>query len=400
MQAVEHPIAAEELMAFLDGELPVERAAAVHTHVTACETCQRRRAELRDVSNAVTAWEVGDAPASLRPPLLPSANDSQWSLASWLFGSGYKVAAFAGVCVSALVIALAMVAPLRVRDAASSEGSLGRSARAYATPATPPPAAVERATSGHMGQETAKPAATAPMIARTARLQIVTSAFDSVRPAIDRIVAETGGFVGQVDFSAPNAESRSLNATVRIPVQRVDAALASLRRLGSVLEESQNGEDVTDQVVDLDARLANARNTEKRLTDLLQKRTGDLSDVLAAEREVARVREEIERLDATRKQLGQRVTYASVTLHVTEERRSSLNLGPLSIPTQLRNAIVDGFTSAFQSGLDASLFIARVGPPLAFWLLVLGWPAVVLARRLKTSPVLAALFGRPLSGQK
>ena len=76
---------------------------------------------------------------------------------------------------------------------------------------------------------------------------------------------------------------------------------------------------MTEQVVDVEARLSNARNTEKRLVDLLQKRTGDLADVLAAEREIARVREEIERFDAQRKNLERRVTYATLNLEVTEE---------------------------------------------------------------------------------
>ena len=90
-------------------------------------------------------------------------------------------------------------------------------------------------------------------------------------------------------------DARSLRATLLIPANRLDAALPSLKAIGFVLEESQGGDDVTEQVVDVEARLSNARNTEKRLVDLLQKRTGDLADVLAAEREIARVREEIER---------------------------------------------------------------------------------------------------------
>jgi uncharacterized protein DUF4349 len=49
-------------------------------------------------------------------------------------------------------------------------------------------------------------------------------------------------------------------------------------------------------VVDIEARLANGRNTEKRLGEVLRNRTGKVSDVLEVEREIARVREEIERL--------------------------------------------------------------------------------------------------------
>jgi hypothetical protein len=74
-----------------------------------------------------------------------------------------------------------------------------------------------------------------------------------------------------------------------------------------VTEETQNGDDVKEQIVDLDARLKNARTTEARLNELLRTRTGALADVLAAERGVAARAREIERLDAERRNLGERI---------------------------------------------------------------------------------------------
>lgn len=98
---------------------------------------------------------------------------------------------------------------------------------------------------------------------------------------------------------------------MRVPAGRLDEALTAIKAAGEVIEESQGADDVTEQVRDLDARLANSRNTEKRLNDLLLKRTGELADVLAAEREVSRVREEIERLEAQRKNFDRRLTSLS-----------------------------------------------------------------------------------------
>ncbi len=59
----------------------------------------------------------------------------------------------------------------------------------------------------------------------------------------------------------------ALNATLRLPAAQLDAALAPLRRLGHVHDESQRGEEVTQRHVDIEARLANAPNTEQRLTE-------------------------------------------------------------------------------------------------------------------------------------
>ena len=139
----------------------------------------------------------------------------------------------------------------------------------------------------------------------------------------------------------------------------MDQALTALRSLGRVSDESQSGEDVTDQMIDLDARLTNARNTEKRLTEVLKNRTGDLADVLAVEREVARVREEIERLDAQRKTLEQRVSFATVTLTVTEERQAQLDTGGVPVHCQLRNAFVEGLQAAYESALSVAIGLLR-----------------------------------------
>ena len=225
------------------------------------------------------------------------------------------------------------------------------------------------------------------MIARTAMLKIVAADFDRVRPAVDRILAEMSGFVGRVDVSGERGTARALHATLRVPGDRLDAALGALRNLGQVIAESQGGDDVTEQVVDLEARLSNARNTEKRLTEVLQRRTGDVADVLAVEREIARVRGEIERFDADRKNLERRVSYATVTLEIVEERKAALDLGPLSISARLRNALVDGGRSAAESALDATLFGMRVGPVLLLWTAIFAWPVSIVIRWRRASRV-------------
>jgi hypothetical protein len=192
-----------------------------------------------------------------------------------------------------------------------------------------------------------------------------------------------GGFVGNLEIRGTVPNARLLTATLRFPSSRLDAALKSLRAVGTVVEESQGSDDVTEQALDLEARIANGRQTEKRLTDLLQKRTGDLSDVLAAEREIARVREEIERLDAQRQNLESRVSYASVSLRITEAEKANMNLGPVPLATRLWNAFVDGFETMFVSVVEISIVALRVAPALIFWTALIGVPLYWLTRRVR-----------------
>src|SRR5260370_34969239 len=119
----------------------------------------------------------------------------------------------------------------------------------------------------------------------------------------------------------------------------------------------------------MEARLKNARNTEKRLTDLLIKRADKLKDVLDVERELASTREEIERMEAQLRNMESQVSYAAIEVKLREEYKPALNLAPPAIGTRLRNALGDGYKSAVESGLGLGLFLFQEVPTILFWLL-------------------------------
>ena len=86
-------------------------------------------------------------------------------------------------------------------------------------------------------------------------------------------------------------------------------------------------------------------------------------------------------MDAERQNLEHRVAYATITLQVNQERQASLDLGPLSMSTKFRNAIVDGLRDAFESLLGLTLWLLRVSPTLLLWTIVLWWPVRFAIRR-------------------
>ena len=78
--------------------------------------------------------------------------------------------------------------------------------------------------------------------------------------------------------------------------------------------------------------------------------------MLEVERELARVRLDIERLDAEKTNVGRRVSYATIGVTITEERKAGLDAGPLSLATRIRIAAADGLESALESvAADAAL---------------------------------------------
>jgi len=176
---------------------------------------------------------------------------------------------------------------------------------------------------------------------------------------------------------------------LRIPAPHLAAAVAELKALGRVETETQNGEEVTQQHADLLARLKNSRETEQRLQDVLRTRTGKVKDVLEVEEEIARVRGEIEQMEAEQQTLEHRVNFATIDLNLAEEYKAQLTTPAPSVAIQLRNATVDGFRTALQSLLALVLFLAESGPTLLLWLMILSFPVWLLWRRYQRSLVMS-----------
>ncbi len=221
------------------------------------------------------------------------------------------------------------------------------------------------------------------MIIRRASLAVLTKEFDAARASLENLVRAHQGYFGQLNVATPANAGRSLSATVRVPAAQLDPVLAELRKLGRVEAENQNADDVTGQYVDLTARLSNARETEKRLVEILRERTGKVSDVLEVEQQISSVRQQIEQMDAERKTMENQVQFASIELRITEEYKQSLDTPAPSLGTRLHNAAVDGFLGAADLVIGLLLFLLNAGPTIALLAAILAWPLWRAARWLR-----------------
>ena len=217
--------------------------------------------------------------------------------------------------------------------------------------------------------------ASGPMIVRTADLSLTTKEFDKARALLESFVKKHHGYVADLKVGGATGNGRKLTATVRVPADQLDATLADMKTLGRVESESQGGQDVTSEYVDLQARLGNSRNTEKRLTELLAQRTGKLSDVLEVEQELDRVRGDIEQMEAQRKNMANQVTFATVNVSISEDYRAQLQVVPPSTAARLSNAAVDGYRSMVDGVVSFALFVLSSGPSVLLWAAVLFFPA-------------------------
>jgi hypothetical protein len=227
------------------------------------------------------------------------------------------------------------------------------------------------------------PALSIPLIARTAQLTLTSRDVDQARTAMEDILKRHGGYLGGLTANSPSGSGRTLEATLRIPADHLQTALVELKKLGRVESESQTGEEVTQQAIDLDARLANSRNTEERLTALLRQQSGRLTDVLQVEREIDRVRGEIERMESERKALAKRVDFATITVTLSEDYKANLQLAPDSALTRFRNAAVEGLRNVADTLSDLALWLLAYGPSILLWAAILFFPARIAWRKLR-----------------
>ena len=98
---------------------------------------------------------------------------------------------------------------------------------------------------------------------------------------------------------------------------QLDVSLERIAKLGTITNQKVKAEDVTNQLVDIDARLKNLRQEEATISKIMD-RTGSIKDVLSVSQELSRVRSEIETIDATQKSLRGQVAYSTINLELEE----------------------------------------------------------------------------------
>jgi hypothetical protein len=106
---------------------------------------------------------------------------------------------------------------------------------------------------------------------------------------------------------------------VKVLPENLDRFLQKVRGLGELKNQTLGTEDVTKAYLDTDARLKNARVMEQRLIDMLKTKTGKVSDLLQVEKELSRVREEIEKMQGELKFWDSQVQFATVTISLAEK---------------------------------------------------------------------------------
>jgi hypothetical protein len=178
---------------------------------------------------------------------------------------------------------------------------------------------------------------------------------------LSALVNELGGFISGSSFTRDPAGGLRADVTLRIPQERFDQTVAQIEKLGTVENKNLQGEDVTAQFVDLQARLKSRKIHEERVLTILRN-AAKLDDLLRLEQELARIRSEIEQMEGQLRYLSDQVALSTITVHL--HGHTPVEVSPT--PTDhwsLRN-VVNGAVRSF-------VVIGRALIGVVVWLVIL-----------------------------
>jgi uncharacterized protein DUF4349 len=272
---------------------------------------------------------------------------------------------------------LAERAPAPRRDEVSKDALERRGMEAQSAPvvATADAVAGGRVTEGdaEFSRPIADPSLAGVMVIRTGQASVEVDSLETSVAQLRQLAGRLGGYLANSSYQAGSAQYRSASIELRVPSQRFDELLSGMSPLGKVEYVNVTAEDVGEEYADVGARIANGKRLEARLIDLLANRTGKLQDILEVERELARVREEIERYEGRLRYLQAHASMSSLTVSVHE---------PLPIQGAYRGSpvIAEAFQRAWRNfvNLNAS-FIESLGVVLPLGLI--GLAGVMTIRR-------------------
>ncbi|MFI2371788.1 DUF4349 domain-containing protein [Streptomyces sp. NPDC018833] len=221
-------------------------------------------------------------------------------------------------------------------------------------------------------------------IIRTAELGVEVKDAAKALANARAVVEKAGGRVENETTERLDETHVTSHVVLRVPQEEYGAVLAELAGAGKLLSRKADAKDVTDQVVDVESRIATQRASVARVRELMERAT-KLSDVVTLEGQLSTRQAELESLLARQASLKDRTTLATITLTLSEAETEDV-----------REDDAPGFLDALGGGWDAlvatlrwiTVAIGAVAPFAALLgLLYAGWRWLVRARlRLVTRP--------------
>jgi hypothetical protein len=218
-------------------------------------------------------------------------------------------------------------------------------------------------------------------IIKTGSLSLKVEKVETAAESIANIAKLYQGDIYNSNFSESSRGTKSGYLSVRVPNLNFDKVFGEIKEVATqVASESTNAQDVTEQYVDLEARLKNKKAEEESFANLLS-RWGKVEEVLSVTRELARVRGEIEQLEGQKRYLDAQTDMSTITVYLSEDAE----IKPVAAdwrPWQVVKNSVREFLDNSQDFINGLIrFVVVVLPMLLIYVLII-WILYFIGRRI------------------
>jgi hypothetical protein len=274
------------------------------------------------------------------------------------------------------LLSAALVASLALNGCAKKSGDARVAASEAAAMAAPGEAAKAE---DHKPGVTANKHVDTRKVIRTGRIDVTVDSVETSRGKLEALVQSAGGYIDSTQVEQ-HGTSSTATIVIRIPADSFGSLVPALHQIGEVTAESTNAADITDQFVDTEAQLASAQQLEKRLLEIATAKNGTLEQILAVEKELARVRGEIESYQGHLKQWNDQVSLSTLTISMSQ-KAAMVAIVPPPPPATLGSKTSESFKSSIAALRDVASWLLVSGVALLPWLLFLV-PGALGVRRL------------------
>ncbi|MCX6712425.1 MAG: DUF4349 domain-containing protein [Candidatus Vogelbacteria bacterium] len=222
-------------------------------------------------------------------------------------------------------------------------------------------------------------------ITKTGSLSILVDTAETTAQNITAIAESVAGYVSDTYLYEVTPGVKAGAITIRVPADKFDQTLSRIKDLALKVEnENINANDVTEQFIDLDARLKNLKAQETQYLDILKKST-KVEDVLSVTNQLNQVRQQIDSSEGQLKYLNSQVYLSTITVNLTAEKEVQifgLNWRPITIVKQAVRSLLNGLVGYANLIISAVIFL----PVVILWvitILLVAWIIWWIVKRFK-----------------
>ncbi len=217
-------------------------------------------------------------------------------------------------------------------------------------------------------------------IIKTVEAYVQTKEYDKYIESLSASVTANGGYVENSDanMGGYGNSNRYSVYTLRIPADKLDVFMLSAEENGKITSKTETQQNVTLEYVDIESRISAYKTEKETLTDLLEK-AASLENVLAIQERLSEVNYQIENYTAQLRVLENRVSYSTVTLHISEVERVTET--ERTLWQRIKNEFLDNIDN-LKDGLEDFAVAVIGGIPVILPVVVIAAVVIIIIRKL------------------